>query len=176
MKTKWIAIIAMGILVTFSGVSMGDDAYDRMYPYRNQSSQPSYQDTNTYKTNQAYPGKQQALEDQIYSMIYSHARSRRPVNDSISCYLIRQALPYQNTRQLRNEIKSVAYQGMTGSYDWDSHKDTIIQRYKSRGADLGPTLMNRFHDRGKNPNIDLGFDIAQDAWNTQVMPRIFNIK
>jgi len=175
MKIEWIAIIATGILVTFTGVTIGDDAYDRIYPYRNQS-QPSYQDTNTYKTNQAYPGKQQALEDQIYSEIYSRASSHRTKNCSTGEYIVNQALPYQNMYQVRSEIKSVAYQAMTGSYDWDTHKETLKQRYKSRGSDLGPTLMNRFHDRGKNLYIDLGFDITQDAWNTQIMPRIFNLK
>ena len=78
--------------------------------------------------------------------------------------------------QVRVEIRSVAQEALTDSYDLDTHIEALKQRYKSRGSDLGPTLMNRFHDRGKNPYIDLGFDIAEDAWNTQIMPRLYNLK
>ncbi len=162
MKTKWIAIITFSLLVTFAGVSVGGEIQNS----------PSY---NTHRTGTA---RQLAMEDQIYAEIYSRAASHRIKNRSTGEYILNQALPYQNTRQLRNEIKSGVYQTMTGAYSWDSHKDTLKQRYRSRGADLGPALANRLYGnkRGENPYVDLGVEIATDAWNTQVMPRIFNLK
>lgn len=84
--------------------------------------------------------------------------------------------PYKNANQLRSEMRGVAYQGMTGTFSAESFGQTVAQRYRSRGADLGPMLMRYYRGKGVDPNTALFMDVAQDAWQVFITPAIFDLR
>lgn len=137
----------------------------------------SYEESEIYKHSQSYPTKNQAQFDQVMADIYSRSGETaiRQGDRSTGEHILNQAFPYQSWRGLGAEARTVINQMVTGSYDWDSHKDTIVQRYRGRSADLGRYVLRK-HDRGVNPVMDFGADVLEDIWTTKVMPEIFNLK